>query len=159
MTNKPAQVTEAHRELVLKIRRSAFDGSFAIRQSRCDELIADSEARALSELAIVAADSADRNVSLRLKNNQLRDEAERLTTNCTQLQESCRYHEARAERAEAELAKERARLDFMNTRGFEHRHHETGDWLAYEWTITSAAEHKDVNLRDTIDAAMKEESK
>jgi len=72
-----------------------------------------------------------------------------------------RYEQLRLKNAElvAELAKERARLDFMNTRGFEHRHHETGDWLAYEWTITSAAEHKDVNLRDTIDAAMKEESK
>jgi len=62
----------------------------------------------------------------------------------------------RAERAEAELAAERARLDWLSTRGFEHRHHETGDHLAYEWTISSANELKDVTLREVIDAAMKE---
>lgn len=58
--------------------------------------------------------------------------------------------------AEAELAKERARLDWLSTQGFEHRHHETGDHLAYEWTISSANELKDVSLREVIDAAMKE---
>ena len=57
---------------------------------------------------------------------------------------------------EIELAKERARLDFMSTRGFEHRHHETGDHLAYEWTISSTNEDKSVSLREVIDAAMKE---
>ena len=57
---------------------------------------------------------------------------------------------------ERELAKERTRLDFMSTRGFEHRHHETGDHLAYEWTISSTNEDKSVSLREVIDAAMKE---
>jgi len=66
---------------------------------------------------------------------------------------------ARAERAEAELAAERARLDYLSTRGFEHRHHETGDHLAYEWTISSTNELKDVSLREVIDAAMKEGAK
>jgi hypothetical protein len=66
---------------------------------------------------------------------------------------------ARAERAEAELGTERARLNYMNTRGFEHRHHETGDWLSYEWTISSTNELKDVGLREVIDAAMKESAK
>ena len=66
---------------------------------------------------------------------------------------------ARAERAEAELAAERARLDYMSTRGFEHRHHETGDHLGYEWTISSYSESEDVTLRDVIDAEMREEAK
>ena len=67
--------------------------------------------------------------------------------------------EARAERAEAELASERGRLDYLSTRGFEHRHHETGDHLGYEWTISSYSESEDVTLRDVIDAEMQEEAK
>jgi hypothetical protein len=63
------------------------------------------------------------------------------------------------DQARAELATERARLDYMNTRGFEHRHHETGDHLSYEWTISSTNELKDVGLREVIDAAMKEGAK
>jgi len=65
----------------------------------------------------------------------------------------------RAERAEAELAAERARLDWLSARGFEHRHHETGDHLGYEWTISSYSEFENVTLRDVIDAAMKEGAK
>jgi hypothetical protein len=67
--------------------------------------------------------------------------------------------EARAERAEADLAAERARLDYLSTRGFEHRHHETGDHLGYEWTISSYSESEDVTLRDVIDAEMREDEK
>lgn len=59
----------------------------------------------------------------------------------------------------AELATERARLDYLSTRGFEHRHHETGDHLGYEWTISSYSESEDVTLRDVIDAEMREEAK
>ena len=66
---------------------------------------------------------------------------------------------ARAERAEAELAKERARLDHMSARVFEHRHHETGDHLGCEWTISSYSESEDVTLRDVIDAEMREDAK
>ena len=66
---------------------------------------------------------------------------------------------ARAERAEAELASERGRLDYLSTRGFEHRHHETGDHLGYEWTISSYSESEDVTLRDVIDAEMREDEK
>jgi hypothetical protein len=63
------------------------------------------------------------------------------------------------DRLAAELGTERARLNYMNTRGFEHRHHETGDHLSYEWTISSTNELKDVGLREVIDAAMKESAK
>ena len=66
---------------------------------------------------------------------------------------------ARAERAEAERASERGRLDYLSTRGFEHRHHETGDHLGYEWTISSYSESEDVTLRDVIDAEMREDEK
>jgi hypothetical protein len=70
-------------------------------------------------------------------------------------------HESRnAERlARVQLGNERARLDYLSTRGFEHRHHRTGDHLAYEWTISSTNELKDVSLREVIDAAMKEDAK
>ena len=62
-------------------------------------------------------------------------------------------------KVETELATERARLDWLSTRGFEHRHHETGDHLGYEWTISSYSESEDVTLRDVIDAEMQEEAK
>jgi len=65
---------------------------------------------------------------------------------------------AERDQLRAELTAERARLNYMNTRGFEHRHHETGDHLSYEWTISSTNELKDVGLREVIDAAMKEDA-
>lgn len=63
------------------------------------------------------------------------------------------------DQARAELAAERGRLDYLSTRGFEHRHHETGDHLGYEWTISSYSESEDVTLRDVIDAEMREDEK
>lgn len=91
-------------------------------------------------------------------------EVERLTFLCKCESESSVEMHARAERAEADLAKadlakERARLDYLSTRGFEHRHHETGDHLGYEWTISIYSESEDVTLRDVIDAEMREEAK
>lgn len=59
----------------------------------------------------------------------------------------------------AELRAERARLDYLSTLGFEHRHHETGDHLGHEWTISSYGESEDVTLRDVIDAEMREDEK
>lgn len=61
--------------------------------------------------------------------------------------------------AQAELAAERARLDYMSNCGFEHLHNETGDHLGHEWTISSYGGSHDVTLRDVIDAEMKEEAK
>ena len=64
-----------------------------------------------------------------------------------------------ARKLERELTAERGRLDYLSTRGFEHRHHETGDHLGYEWTISSYSESEDVTLRDVIDAEMREDAK
>lgn len=71
---------------------------------------------------------------------------------------SAGYAEAKAD-CEAELAAERARLDYMSNCVFEHLHNETGDHLGYEWTISSDGGSCDVTLRDVIDAEMKEEAK
>ena len=114
-------------------------------------LIAESEAKALSSLAMVTAESADRNISLRLERDQLRTELALLREWEREVIQNANAHHAerkeaiaRAERAEAELATERARLDW-------------GQIL-----ITVAGErvwHCGVDLRAAIDAAMKEGAK
>ena len=68
-----AQVTEAHLALALQIQLECA-GDYELDEPTTAQLIADSEAAALSSLAMVAAGSADRNVSLRLENDQLRAE-------------------------------------------------------------------------------------
>ena len=88
------------------------------KMSEIAQLIAESEARAISSLAMVTAESADRNVSLRLENDQLRAEVERLTKQIKDdnrafgcelrdpygtIWEQATKDHARAERAEAEL--------------------------------------------------------
>ena len=94
----------------------------------------------------------DRYAALAAECDQLRAKAERLKT-CgiaelaavnSSVLEYCKHWEARAERAEAELAKERARLD-------------SGQIL-----LTVAGErvwHSGVDLRAAIDAAMQEAAK
>ena len=114
-------------------------------------LIAESEAKALSSLAMVTAESADRNISLRLERDQLRTELALLREWQREVIQNANAHHAerkeaiaRAERAEAELATERARLDW-------------GQIL-----ITVAGErvwHCGVDLRAAIDAAMQEAAK
>ena len=105
--------------------------------------------------------------AIQAERDQLRAEVERLKT-CgivelaainSSVLEYCKHWEARAERAERELAAERARLDYLSTRGVGQQHHETGDDLGYEWTISSYSESEDVSLREVIDAAMKEGAK
>jgi alkyl sulfatase BDS1-like metallo-beta-lactamase superfamily hydrolase len=122
----------------------------------------------------MAAQFIANNEAAKAERDQLCAEVERLTARESNQSERIRYLEgatnhatgtplsqamARAERAEAELAKERARLDYLSTLGFEHRHHETGDHLGHEWTISSYGESEDVTLRDVIDAEMREDAK
>ena len=73
-------------------------------------LIAESEAKALSSLAMVTAESADRNISLRLERDQLRTELALLREWQREVIQTANAHHAerkeaiaRAERAEAEL--------------------------------------------------------
>ena len=68
--------TEAHRGLVEKVfdLLSTTDMIGPSPADKAAQLIADSEARAVVEIAMVAAASADRNVSLRLERDQLRAE-------------------------------------------------------------------------------------
>ena len=105
----PAQVTEAHRALARAVydlaRESAHNGApFA---APCAQLIADSEAKAVVEIAMVAAASADRNVSLRLERDQLRAALALGQQNCDDAYDDLRAERdaaiARAERAEASL--------------------------------------------------------
>ena len=105
----PAQVTEAHRKLSIAVWAAVkWD------ETPCGaQLIADSEAAALSSLAMVAAGSADRNVSLRLENDQLRAEVKRLARgdreargserDLRQILDTYVGVEARAESAEREV--------------------------------------------------------
>ena len=68
------QVTEAHRKLATDLCRNATGSNRALHHVlKFAQLIADSEAKALSSLAMVTAESADRNVSLRLERDQLTD--------------------------------------------------------------------------------------
>ena len=89
----------------------------------------------------------DRYAALAAECDQLRAEAERLKT-CgiaelaavnSSVLEYCKHWEARAERAEAELAKERARLDWLESSAATELQSERG-WID----------------RAAIDAAMKE---
>ena len=80
-------------------------------------LIAESEAKALSSLAMVTAESADRNISLRLERDQLRTELALLREWQREVIQNANAHHAerkeaiaRAERAEAELATERDKV-------------------------------------------------
>jgi hypothetical protein len=133
-----APVTEAHRKLVAAIIRdlSIDDGA---------QLIADSEAKACDQLR------ADRTYNHECIN--------RLATATGTLGEKSEKVVEVALSTIAELRAERARLDYLSTLGFEHRHHETGDHLGHEWTISSYGESEDVTLRDVIDAEMREDAK
>jgi hypothetical protein len=115
------------------------------------EAVLRSSAADMTAGSITAGGVAD----LRAKNERLRRAYVRPDDIRAQLESA----NARAVRAEAELASERGRLDYLSTRGFEHRHHETGDHLGYEWTISSYSESEDVTLRDVIDAEMREDEK
>lgn len=96
----PAQVTEAHYHLALRINRDDYDFAWLDAQ-----LIADSEARAVELLA-------DRNYEVCAERDQLRTECNNLRAKSCQ----CAYDEAcahvlRAERAEDELLAVKMELD------------------------------------------------
>jgi hypothetical protein len=132
---------------------------------------------------MVAAESADRNVSLRLENDQLRAEVERLTnmgvaaakdgiaharraeraeaslhalrlicgtTDADKFTTWCDKANARADKAEAELATERARLEWLEQRG---------PWESWNVPCGEAEITLRGPIRTAIDSAMKEGAK
>ena len=131
----------------------------------CDECNARTAALTTErDAAIARAERAEADAAAYLKRaesfSKLSDEAEaELATAKERLRSEAMDDYAAIKDLQRELATERARMDYLSTRGFEHRHHETGDHLAFEWTISSTNELKDVSLREVIDAAMKEGAK
>ena len=101
----PAQVTEAHRKLACEILFECSPSGQATPAGvkAAGQLIAESEAKAVVEIAMVAAASADRNVSLRLENDQLRAEVEWLNTAEANQAKWAHHYFARAERAELRI--------------------------------------------------------
>ena len=102
-----AQVTEEHIYTTAKVGKAYVAGEDA----QAAQLIADSEARAVAEIAMVAAESANRNVSLRLERDQLRAECINLRADLDAIKAIRDEEKARAERAEAELATEREKAE------------------------------------------------
>jgi hypothetical protein len=152
-----AQVTEAHRELAYAILFATEDGHAGPNETA--QLIADSEARATDQLR-AEVDSIKQEIEM------VEHRAYRAEAKISNQAERIRYLEgatnhatgtplsrviARAERAEAELAIERARLDWLDNH------------LNYELMITVFGEEIGIasdggprELRSAIDAAMKE---
>jgi hypothetical protein len=95
-----APITEAHRRLAQSI-----NGRWCSHDEGA-QLIADSEARAVVEIAMVAAESADRNVSLRLERDELRGALALGQQNCDDA-----YDDLRAERDAARAEVERLKAD------------------------------------------------
>lgn len=52
----------------------------------------------------------------------------------------------------ADAREDSKRLDMLQAAGFHHLHHETGDCLGWEWTITSKPETEN-DVRAALDAA------
>ena len=108
-----APVTEAHRELAYAILFATEYGPAGPNETA--QLIADSEAKATVEIAMVAAESADRNVSLRLERDQLRQQVANLTHSNDSHRETAETWRAAAIerdqlRAEVKESKERERV-------------------------------------------------
>ena len=136
-----AQVTEAHRELA---RRIMFEFTQAGTATASDvrmaaQIIADSEARACDQL--------------RAEVERLRDGGvQRIKDAMAVVMDERDSFKARAERAEAELAAERARLDWFANYGDTCWHDQMMGVLRGE----DGAEFYADSFRAAIDAAMKE---
>lgn len=154
MGNTPAQVTDAHKALWTKLYNLAHDEIFDVASSDgpATQLIADSEERATQELRLIVDDTRVRFESASRNMNEARRERDQLRAEVERLKESCEATAfvdmaLRAERAEAELAKERARLDWLEFRG---------PWEAWSEPCEDAEITLRGPIRAAIDAAMKE---
>jgi chromosome segregation ATPase len=117
--------------------------ALAALTSERDQLRAD-----FATLTMQAAAAADRNVSLRLEVDSLRAEVERLSFRSSALEKPWRFL-ARVERAEAELAIERARLDWLDENAGDIHKINSNRYIIFA----------NQDLRAAIDAAMKEGAK
>jgi hypothetical protein len=123
-----APITEAHRKLATELCRNATGSNRALHHvPKFAQLIADSEARTC---------------------DQLRARCDQLITSSELIDLAFLEQSARAERAEAELATERARLDFLSKRDGAFDHIRWGDYRHY-WGRGFGS------TREIIDAAMK----
>ena len=97
-----ASITEAHRKLAYELMQMD-DRLSAFAHRTAAQLIANSEAR-----AVAAAVTA-----LTFTHHQLRAQNDQFSDNLSAVGAAYNAEKARAERAEAELATERARLDYL----------------------------------------------
>jgi len=151
--------TEAHKKLV---REVLFNEAQCRGLQPSAQLIAESEARSVELAAINLEEKETENTNLRAEMERLKDEnriafqikhdlAVAIKTGNPSLTELhySQYAVAdlreRAMRAETELAKERARLDWLQS-----------DTVRVGDVLTHFMQCEDVNLRSAIDAAMKE---
>ena len=166
--------TEAHLDLSRTIKSAGHPCSSDFRSvAQLANLIADSEAKAVAEVvnaltcthhndAMRAACPVCLVAALTAERDQLRAEVERLKTGGivelaainSSVLEYCKHWEARAEQAEADLATERARLDWLN----DHFDYELMITVFGE-TIGLASDGGPRELRSAIDAKMQEDRK
>ena len=105
-----APVTKQHLKIIDEIRVGDRCMRFDITDAQAAQLIADSEAKATVEIAMVAAASADRNVSLRLERDQLRADCNNLRADLDAIKAIRDEEKARAASAEREV--ERLNRDY-----------------------------------------------
>jgi hypothetical protein len=138
-----APITEAHRKLATELCRNATGSNRALHHvPKFAQLIADSEAKACEQLR----------AEVRWLKQELRCGVENARRSVLELFAERDAAFARAERAEAELATERARLDFLSKRDGAFDHIRWGDYRHY-WGRGFGS------IREIIDAAMKKGAK
>ena len=155
----PTPVTKQHLKLIDEIRVGDRCMRFDITDAQAAQLIADSEAKSCGELSCDECNA--RTAGLTAERDQLRAEVEKLWRErdeietfktITSLRAEVERWElafqeqyARAERAEAELATERARLDWLESRG---------PWESWVQSAKEISMLLRAPIREGIDAAI-----
>ena len=153
----PAQVPEAHRataETIFKLAEKAAHNGDPFREP-CAQLIADSEGKACHQLRaeverLKSDGAASAFVNMSCRASRAETERNNLRADLDAIKAILTEEKDRAERAQAELATERARLDWLEFRG---------PWEAWSEPCGEAEITLRGPIRAAIDAAMKEETK
>jgi hypothetical protein len=177
----PAQITEAHIQLVQKIWAGLHSREMTF--TPCAQIIADSEAKACAELrgalALGQQNCDDVFEDLRNERDQLRADCNNLRADLDAIKAIRNEETARAERAEAKVSNQAERIRYLEGA----TNHATGTPLSIAIARAERAEaelaterarldsgtilltfsgervwHSGVNLRAAIDAAMKEDA-